>query len=143
MKKNYEKVRAGDAFGEDRMLEGLDELCSWVEWSTVTVGVDVRPKLVSAFSAHTLLATALESRDEEAQTMALGALASLTQDDELARRLGGTPVRAAIVGQLELLNREHMLQSTDWPRLYAREVAALVAAANMTRPDCWHQCLTL
>ncbi|KAJ1445478.1 hypothetical protein M885DRAFT_549778 [Pelagophyceae sp. CCMP2097] len=138
------KLRAGDAFGEERQLEGLDALCAWVEWSTVTVGVDIRPRLLE-LRAHDALATCFRHRDDDARAMAFGAVASLTQLDAAAKVVGASrDVREALARELEALAREHASAANAsagggdaWARLYARDISALLCAAHLTRAKAW------
>ncbi|KAH8071169.1 hypothetical protein JL721_4602 [Aureococcus anophagefferens] len=76
-----------DAWGAARQLEGLDELLGWLEWSATGVGADVAPKLVAAFGAERCAVAGLASAVEDVRSASAGALAALTHDDELARRV--------------------------------------------------------
>ncbi|KAH8099071.1 hypothetical protein JL720_2049 [Aureococcus anophagefferens] len=84
-----------DAWGAARQLEGLDELLGWLEWSAMGVGADVAPKLVAAFGAERCAVAGLASAVEDVRSASAGALAALTHDDELARRVAASACAVA------------------------------------------------
>ncbi|KAK7238346.1 hypothetical protein SO694_00023111 [Aureococcus anophagefferens] len=134
-----------DAWGAARQLEGLDELLGWLEWSAMGVGADVAPKLVAAFGAERCAVAGLASAVEDVRSASAGALAALTHDDELARRVAAsTCAVATLVDELERVadppaspsraaTPEALDAAEHWADLYARRVAVLVSLGNLTR----------
>lgn len=120
-----------EAWGVDRQLEGLDELAAWMEWAATAVGVDACPKLVAQYEAHQCVALGLESEHADVRAIAFEALASLTREDGLARRVADTTAaRGALSRELSRLAAS---PSEGWSDVFAARLSVLVSLGNMTR----------
>jgi len=122
------------AWGEERQLEGLDEIASWIDWSASSAGIDLIPKLVRVYRVEECVALGAISNRPEVRAVALEASADLTTNDELARRVcSRTNLREAMVLELERLAESPRPRTAiEWGELYSNRLAVLNALANAT-----------
>jgi len=128
------------AWGEERQLEGLEELANWIDWSATSCLVDLRPKLARDYAADECLVLGASSKREEIRAVSFEALANLLRDDELALR-SAKKTRSREVAVLELERVEKTLPpktAGEFAEIYATSLAVLSTLSCLTyKPATW------